>query len=72
MLDNMLRKNGIEWSNIVEGVGLFYLAPLTEEQIKLLKQDYGIYVLHTGRINIAGLSEEKINYFVDSLVNILK
>lgn len=50
--------------------GLFFMAPLTKEQIIKLRELYGIYMLENGRINISGLDKNNIEYFVCKVKNV--
>lgn len=47
--------------------GLFSMLPLSGEQILKLREDHGIYMAGSGRINIAGLTEGNIEKFIDAL-----
>ncbi|MDF8334458.1 aromatic amino acid transaminase [Novosphingobium cyanobacteriorum] len=47
--------------------GLFSMLPLTGEQILALRNDHGIYMAGSGRINIAGLTSSNIEKFIDAL-----
>jgi aromatic-amino-acid transaminase len=47
--------------------GLFSMLPLSGEQILALRNDHGIYMAGSGRINIAGLTSGNIEKFIDAL-----
>jgi len=47
--------------------GLFSILPLTGEQILTLREAHGIYMAGSGRINIAGLTADNIETFIDAL-----
>lgn len=47
--------------------GLFSVLPLSSEQILKLREDHGIYMAGSGRINIAGLTAGNIDKFVADL-----
>ena len=47
--------------------GLFSVLPLSPEQILKLRQDHGIYLAGSGRINIAGLTMDNIDKFIADL-----
>ena len=47
--------------------GLFSVLPLSPEQILKLRQDHGIYLAGSGRINIAGLTMGNIDKFIADL-----
>ena len=47
--------------------GMFTVLGFTEKQMSLLREDYGIYGVGDGRINIAGLTETHIPYVADAI-----
>ncbi|HVR90355.1 MAG TPA: aromatic amino acid transaminase [Novosphingobium sp.] len=47
--------------------GLFSVLPLTGEQILKLREEHGIYMAGSGRINIAGLTAGNIDRFIAAL-----
>lgn len=48
--------------------GMFSFSGMTTDQTHRLKEERGIYMLKNGRINIAGLNSENIDYFIDSIL----
>ncbi len=52
-------------------VGMFSLLPLDAAQEKVLTQDYGIHVVQGGRINVARLGDEDVQWLVDAVCTIL-
>jgi aromatic-amino-acid transaminase len=47
--------------------GLFATLALTKEQIHALRADHAVYMAGSGRINIAGLTMDNIETFIDAL-----
>lgn len=47
--------------------GLFSMLPVTKEEVARLREDYGIYMAASGRINIAGLTMANLPRFVAAL-----
>jgi aromatic-amino-acid transaminase len=47
--------------------GLFSMLALAPEQIMRLRQEHGIYMAGSGRINIAGLTGANIDNFIAAL-----
>ena len=47
--------------------GLFSVLPVTKEQVGALREEHGIYMAGSGRINIAGLTQSNIPKFIDAL-----
>lgn len=46
---------------------MFSYTGLTAEQIDILKDQYAIYLLRSGRMCVAGLNLNNIDYVADSL-----
>jgi aromatic-amino-acid transaminase len=50
--------------------GLFSMLALTPEQILRLREQHGVYMAGSGRINIAGLTSGNIDKFIAALVDV--
>ena len=50
--------------------GMFTLIGFSAEQMIKLREEYGIYGVEDGRINIAGLAEQQIPYIANAIANI--
>ena len=50
--------------------GLFSILPLSKEQILSLREDHGVYMAGSGRINIAGLTMGNIDKFIGALADV--
>jgi aromatic-amino-acid transaminase len=57
----------VDLASLAHGQGMFAVLPLSVAEIDLLQSDYGIYMAHSGRMNIAGLAEQHVDRFVDAL-----
>ncbi|MDN3649208.1 amino acid aminotransferase [Reinekea marina] len=68
-----LAKLGVaqDFSFIEQQNGMFSFSGLTPEQVETLKTDYGIYIVGSGRINVAGLSDKNIEYVCESIAKVL-
>jgi aromatic-amino-acid transaminase len=47
--------------------GLFSILPVSKEQVAQLREEHGIYMAGSGRINIAGLTMDNIDKFIGAL-----
>lgn len=47
--------------------GLFSLLPLTPAQVETLRRDHAAYMAGSGRINLAGLTADTVQPFVQAL-----
>lgn len=50
--------------------GLFCYSGLSGKQVDRLVTEYGIYMTHDGRINVAGLNKNNIDYVVNAIASI--
>jgi aspartate aminotransferase len=62
----------VDFSFIEKQFGMFSFLGISPEQIKQLKDQYGIYIVGSSRINVAGISEASIEYLTDSVLAVLK
>lgn len=60
-----------DFSFIAEQHGMFSFTGLTGEQVKQLREEYGIYMVGSGRINVAGMSKSNIDAVCDAIVSVL-
>ena len=51
--------------------GMFSLLPVSPEQAEKLRSEHSVYLLNSGRINIAGARAEMIDSLADSILNVL-
>lgn len=61
------RINSIPMHLIAAQSGMFSTLPLSDEQVRALRETHGIYMTDAARINVAGLREAEIERFVDAL-----
>lgn len=58
---------GNQLSYIGEQNGMFSLLPMTAEDAAAIRDQYGIYVVGAGRINMCGVNADNVDYLVSSL-----
>ena len=56
---------------IMEQNGMFSFSGLSAEQVDRLKEEFAIYAVRSGRINVAGITEDNIRYLCESIVKVL-
>ena len=61
-----------DFSFIEQQFGMFSFLGITPQQVAQLQQDYGIYIVDSSRVNMAGLSDDRMDYFVNALVDVLR
>ncbi|URL05992.1 aspartate/tyrosine/aromatic aminotransferase [Avibacterium sp. 21-595] len=60
-----------DFSFIEQQNGMFSFSGLTPEQVDRLKEEFAIYAVRSGRINVAGITEDNIRYLCESIVKVL-
>ena len=50
--------------------GLFSMLPVSKEQVVRLREEHAIYMAGSGRINIAGLTMDNIDKFIDAIADV--
>ncbi len=50
--------------------GLFSMLPVSKEQVATLRDKHGVYMAGSGRINVAGLTMDNIDKFIDALADV--
>jgi aspartate/tyrosine/aromatic aminotransferase len=58
---------GQDFSHLVRATGMFCFLGITSEQIKCLKKDFGVYMVDSSRINVAGITPSNVDYLADSI-----
>ncbi len=56
-----------KYLNYTEQKGMFICLQLSIDHVDLLREEYGIYIIDSGRISIASLDETKVDYICESL-----
>ncbi len=56
---------------ILSQEGMFAMLPATEEQMEVLRNEYAVYGLNNGRINLASIAEQDIDYLVESILTVI-
>lgn len=60
-----------DFSFIAKQNGMFSYSGLTEQQVEQLRQEFGIYIINSGRINVAGMTLDNMSLLCESIVNVL-
>jgi len=55
------------WNHITDQIGMFSFTGLNEQQVQKLKEEYHIYMTKNGRISMAGLNTNNVDYFAKSV-----
>lgn len=71
---NTLRVKGVsqDFSFISQQQGMFSFSGLTPDQVAQLRKEYGIYIVGSGRISVAGLTHDNMEPLCNAIAEILK
>lgn len=62
---------GQDFSHIKHQKGMFSFLGISNEQLTSLREDYGIYIVDSTRINLAGINSGNIGYLCESILKVL-
>ncbi len=60
-----------DFSHLVRATGMFCFLGVSKEQVARLKSDYGIYMVDSSRMNVAGITEANVDYLASSIAAVL-
>ena len=68
-----LKARGVarDFGFVVRQRGMFSYSGLTRDQVDMLRDEFGIYAIGTGRICLAALNSRNIGYVADSIAKVL-
>jgi aspartate aminotransferase len=74
LLVKTLKAKGVpgDYSFITRQRGMFSFSGLTPPQVEALKQKYAIYIVGSGRINVAGITEQNVNPLCEAIAEVVK
>ncbi|WP_322069352.1 amino acid aminotransferase [Paraburkholderia bannensis] len=64
--------SGEALSRYIKQRGMFTYTGLSAEQVDRLKEEFGVYILRSGRMCVAGLNERNVSIVVDAVGKVLK
>ena len=63
---------GLDFNHIRDQRGMFSFLGINESQLDTLRNQFGIYIVSSTRVNMAGINSGNIDYLVSSLRSVLK
>jgi aspartate/tyrosine/aromatic aminotransferase len=74
LLVKTLKAKGVrgDYSFITGQRGMFSFSGLTPPQVEALKQKYAIYIVGSGRINVAGITEQNVGPLCEAISEVTK
>ncbi len=67
-VDQMIeRLPGVDFGHVKTQRGMFSYSGISAEDVDALKEKFGVYLLRSGRINIAGLNQKNLDYVCSAI-----
>jgi aspartate aminotransferase len=63
---------GMDFSHIKEQKGMFSFLGITSVQLQRLREEFGVYIVSSTRVNLAGVNSNNIEYLSQSILTVLK
>lgn len=63
---------GHDFSFLLSQNGMFSFSGLNKMQVDLLKNEHSIYIVGSGRINVAGMSEDRMDQLCEAVAGVLE
>ena len=63
---------GMDFSHVAAGFGMFSILGLSKEQVARIREDFGVYMVDSSRINVAGVSEANLDYLVSAIAGVCR
>jgi len=60
------------WDHVTSQIGMFSFTGLSEEQVKILREKWHVYMTKNGRISMAGLNTNNIDYFAEAVDSVVR
>lgn len=60
-----------DFSHLVRANGMFCFLGISADEVRRLKSDYGVYMVDSSRINVAGITPANVDYLSDSIAAVL-
>ena len=61
-----------DFSHLVRATGMFCFLGITAAEVARLKHDFGVYMVDSSRINVAGITPQNVAYLADSIAATLQ
>lgn len=66
------RGAGRDFSFIARQRGMFSYSGLTPKQVQALRERHSVFIVGSGRINVAGMTEANMDYLCEAIADVLK
>ena len=74
LLTDSIQNNaaGVDFSHVQQQKGMFSFLRLNTDQLDQLRNEFGIYIVSSSRVNLAGINSSNIGYLSSSILSVLK
>jgi aspartate/tyrosine/aromatic aminotransferase len=74
LLVETLKAKGVpgDFSFIARQRGMFSFSGLKPDQVEALKKKYAIYIVGSGRINVAGITNDNVGRLCEAIAEVVK
>ena len=74
LLTDSIQNNaaGVDFSHVQQQKGMFSFLGLNTDQLDQLRNEFGIYIVSSSRVNLAGINSSNIGYLSSSILSVLK
>lgn len=68
-----LKEKGVDqdFDSIIQQRGMFSFSGLTKDQVQQLRDKYSIYIVGSGRINVAGMTKDNMDVLCEAIKSVL-
>jgi len=71
LVENLVKENcSRNFEFIINQKGMFSFTGLTSEEVAQLKEKFSIYIVNSGRINVAGVTSKNVNYIAKAISSV--
>ena len=71
LVENLVKENcSRNFEFIINQKGMFSFTGLTSDEVARLKEKFSIYIVNSGRINIAGVTSKNVNYIAKAISSV--
>lgn len=60
-----------DFSHFEAGNGMFSFVGITSQQVERLKTEYAVYMVGSSRINVAGITDDNVEYLANAIASVL-
>jgi aspartate/tyrosine/aromatic aminotransferase len=64
--------SGHDFSFLLDQHGMFSFSGLNKMQVDQLKNEHSIYIVGSGRINVAGMSEDRMDFLCQAVAKVIE